>query len=345
MCWHEVPRGDQGCDKHCPTSIGGPERHEPRGLESCGVMMFKAMQQMQETQNKMLDAILDGGTRFGRVPRSLQDVKPPQDAGPSYSTAAAPPPEPSRRTLMPPPLTQPQPLALTDTPRGALGTPTLTDGQPSGEPPACRPLDASEKQRRRELAAAFAKTQSVAPPKRSLVGDVIAQMVQERAKENSVQKKLNQEAVKADAGGAATPSRCAKKADDGVLATPSRCARKADDGVLATPHRCEPPKAIAVRAKRAKTEFEGCDVINWRPTALGEGAKRWCNTCYNHHSSRNEVVLRSGFRGCGQSRTIKYGTATSEFGSAEAAIAAATLWVETQTGVAHALGGEKHFCS
>ena len=240
-------------------------------------------------------------------------------------------PEPSRRTLMPPPLTQPQPLALTDTPRGALGTPTLTDGQPSGEPPACRPLDASEKQRRRELAAALAKKQSVAPPKRALVGDVIAQMVQERGKENSVQKKLNQEA--------------ARKADAGDAATPSRCARKADDGVLATPHRCEPPEAIARQAKRAETEFKGCDVIDWRPTALGEGAVRWCNTCHNHHSSRNEVVLRSGFRGCGQSKTIRYGTATSEFGSAEAAIAAATLWVETQTGVAHALGGEKHFCS
>ena len=83
-------------------------------------------------------------------------------------------------------------------------------------------------------------------------------------------------------------------------------------------------------------------MIDWQPTALGKGAVKWCSRCYNHHPSRNEIVLRSGFRGCGQSKTIRYGTATSEFDRAEAAIAAAALWVESraQTGAAHALGSD-----
>ena len=71
-------------------------------------------------------------------------------------------------------------------------------------------------------------------------------------------------------------------------------------------------------------------VIDWQPAAVKEDAARWCKTCYNHHASRHEVVLRSGFRGPGQSKTILYGRPDSKFATAEAALGAATRWVQGQ---------------
>jgi hypothetical protein len=160
--------------------------------------------------------------------------------------------------------------------------------------------DAAELKRRRERAAAFAKTTSVVPlPKRPCVGSVINAMLKERTKEQAKASK--------EAGKTATAQVEAKAA-----ATPKRPVAAAG----ATP------------AKAAKTEIGG---IDWRPVALEEGAARFCKTCYNHHTDRREIVLRSGFRGLGQSKTMRYGRPDSEFATADAAVAAAQVWVQGQS--------------
>jgi hypothetical protein len=290
-------------------------------LESFGVMLFKGMQQMQENQAKMMDVMLNGG-RLDRGPHTLRDVKPPS--------------EPSRRMLMPPPRHEPivimPPPKVTMLPitNGAHETTLqkfpdahvvqppagLFDAAPTVATPS-RPDDA-ELKRRRERAAAFAKKTSVdPPPKRPCVGDVITAMLKERTKE---QAKASKEAGKTataqvEAKAAATPK------------SPNAAKANVEAKAAATPKR-PVAAAGATPAKVAKTEIGG---IDWRPVALEEGAARFCKTCYHHHTDRREIVLRSGFRGLGQSKTMKYGRPDSEFVTADAAVAAAQRWVQGQS--------------
>ena len=295
------------------------------GLESFGVMLFKGMQHVQENQAKMMDMMFNGG-RLDRGPHTLRDVRGPQLERPN---------EPSRRMLMPPPKHEPivvmppktAMLPLTD---GALET-TLQKFPDAHvvQPPAglfdaaptvatsSRP-DAAELKRRRERAAAFAKTTSVVPlPKRPCVGSVINAMLKERTKE---QAKASKEAGKTatahvEAKAAATPK------------SPNAAKTNVEAKAAATPKK-PVAAAGATPAKEAKTEIGG---IDWRPVALEEGAARFCKTCYNHHTDRREIVLRSGFRGLGQSKTLRYGRPDSEFATADAAVAAARVWVQGQS--------------
>ena len=173
-------------------------------LENFGGMLFKGLQQMQEAQAKMMEVMLNGG----RGPPTLRDAKPPQ-LDRQY--------EPQRRMLLPPPQEQHKPMVIMP-PQKALmdGAPAL----PSVVLPPARPLEAApsaapssrpddaELKRRRERAAAFAKKASAdPPPKRPRVGDVIKDMLKERAKENVQASKEVAKTAKAhvEAKAAATP--------------------------------------------------------------------------------------------------------------------------------------------
>jgi len=196
-------------------------------------------------------------------------------------------------------------------------------------------LDFAERQRRRELALVLAKKASVGAPRRPPVGDVIVQMLQERTKENAAQKKADLAAQKkADQGKAhvavtggmaATPNRSATC--DADLATPAKKKKTEKEGVS-----MNTKKSGSVAGKTEKGV--GVAGKDWQPPAMDKDAVRYSPLCYNHYPTRDEIVLRSGLRGKGQSKTIKYGKGpTSRFKTSEDAVAWAELWVESQTDV------------
>jgi hypothetical protein len=171
-----------------------------------------------------------------------------------------------------------------------------------GGPSPCKPGSA-ELKRRRERATSFAacaKDLPASSAKRACVGAVIGEMLKERAKDQA-------HAAKHTKG----------KKPDVVAEPPSATPKKV--APLATPKKMVAEKLVAKNL-----------AIDWEPIPLKGTPERWCKTTYNHHKDRQEVVLRSGFRGLGQSKTIKYGKAGAYFGTAEEAIDAATLWVSKQ---------------
>ena len=172
-------------------------------------------------------------------------------------------------------------------------------------------LTADEKKRRLEHINAVITTNASAKPSstsvaaapvkrrnKPAVGSVIMQMMSERSR------------------GEKTPAMPLRTTREPTLppATPPK------------PLETATPAAAQAASKRKTPAASG--VIEWTPTAVGDNATRWKRRRYNDYISRSEIVLRSGYRGAGQSKTINWGKMSSVYSTHEEAKVAAQDWVE-----------------
>ena len=156
-------------------------------------------------------------------------------------------------------------------------------------------------------------------PGKPAVGQVIMEMVGERsedAKRKRIFEEPTQKRILEEPTLKIAKQTCAKAAQP----TPFKAARP----TLAKAAAKKTPAAISlvVAAPVKRT-------IEWTPTVLPDGAvRRRPAAHYTDYPSRSEVVLRSGYRGSGQSKTLSWGKKASIFGTHDDVLVAAAHWVQ-----------------